>query len=157
METTRLECGGCGTHTVSALASVTDSVLPGLPAEGPSMENTAHILSRVFSQSLMEGPGEDFGSNSSSMEVESRGYGVRSHPKLPREFEAASATLDSGPGHLGSVGFICFSIHSWRLRPNLPTPSLSMCVCVCAHARVYGGKGCWRQKWEARDRTQGLA
>lgn len=90
--------GGCGTHRVSALASVADSVLPGLPAEGPSMENTVHTLSGVFSQSLMEGPGEDFGSNSSSMEVESRGYGVRSHPKLPREFEAASATLDGGPG-----------------------------------------------------------
>lgn len=90
--------GGCGTHRVSALASVADSVLPGLPAEGPSMENTTHTLSGVFSQSLMEGPREDFGSNSSPMEVESRGYGVRSHPKLPRELEAASATLDGDPG-----------------------------------------------------------
>lgn len=108
------------------------------------MENTAHTLSRVFSQSLMEGPREDFGSNSSSMEVESRGYGVRGHPKLPRELEAAWATLDGGPGHLGSVGFICFSIYSWRLRPNLSVCVGGGCVCACMH--VYGGKGCWGQK-----------
>lgn len=72
------------------------------------MESTVHTLSRVFSQSLMEGPGEDFGSNSCSIEVESTGYGVRGHPKLPREFEAAWATLDGGPGHLGSVGLFVF-------------------------------------------------
>lgn len=90
----------------------------------------------------MEGPGEDFGSNSSSMEVESRGYGVRGHPKLPRELEAAWATLDGGPGHLGSLGFICFSIYSWRLRPNLSVCGGVACVraCICMGGRDAGDR-----------------